>query len=165
MIALFLVFRLLPSCFTVLLLLLLVSINTAAAIAATKATPTPTQTSQGAPIVIIPAITGNILAVVSFLIGTSSFILGLRIQSASRTTKGLTSSSSTSSTLPYSLIYKYFELLILSLVIPSIIVNIWNTSSWKPFIYTRCSLFTTPFRSFNTSRSDIIFSHKVTCSV
>jgi hypothetical protein len=29
------------------------------------------QTSQGLPIVIIPAITGNILIVVSFLIGTS----------------------------------------------------------------------------------------------
>lgn len=29
------------------------------------------QTSQGLPIVIIPAITGNILTVVSFLIGTS----------------------------------------------------------------------------------------------
>ena len=38
------------------------------------------QTTQGLPIVFIPAVTGNILAVVSFLIGTSSFILGLRIQ-------------------------------------------------------------------------------------
>jgi hypothetical protein len=35
------------------------------------------QTSRGLPIVIIPGITGNILAVASFLIGTSSFILGL----------------------------------------------------------------------------------------
>ena len=40
------------------------------------------QTRQGAPIALIPGLTGNILATVSFLIGTSSFILGLRIQSA-----------------------------------------------------------------------------------
>jgi hypothetical protein len=35
---------------------------------------------------------------------------------------------------------------------------IWNTSSWKPFISRRCSLFTTPFCSFYTSRRSIIFS-------
>jgi preprotein translocase subunit YajC len=38
--------------------------------------------SQGSPIAIIPGLTGNVLAIVSFLIGTSSFILGLKIQSA-----------------------------------------------------------------------------------
>ena len=83
------------------------------------------QTAQGLPIVIVPAIIGNILAVVSFLIGTSSFILGLRIQSAARTTTtGSTSSSSSSSaTLPSSEMHKYFELLILALVIPSIGIN------------------------------------------
>jgi hypothetical protein len=42
----------------------------------------PQQTSQGAPLAIIPCLTQNILAIVSFLIETSSFILGLRIQSA-----------------------------------------------------------------------------------
>lgn len=34
------------------------------------------------PITLIPAITQNILTIVSFLIGTSSFILGLRMQNA-----------------------------------------------------------------------------------
>ena len=38
----------------------------------------PTETKI--PIVPIPAITQNILTIVSFLIGTSSFVLGLRIQ-------------------------------------------------------------------------------------
>ena len=40
------------------------------------------QTRTGAPLAIVPGLTGNILTAVSFLIGTSSFILGLRIQSA-----------------------------------------------------------------------------------
>jgi hypothetical protein len=82
------------------------------------------QTTQGLPIVFIPAVTGNILAVVSFLIGTSSFILGLRIQSAARTTT--TGSSSSSSTLPSSAMHKYFELLILALVIPAIGLNTYG---------------------------------------
>src|SRR5919201_3892523 len=85
--------------------------------AATAQQPQP-QTSQGLPVVIIPGITQNILTVVSFLIGTSSFILGLRIQSAARTTS-TTGSTSSSSTLPSSSMQKYFELLILALVIPS----------------------------------------------
>ena len=80
------------------------------------------QTAQGLPIVIVPAIIGNILAVVSFLIGTSSFILGLRIQSAARTTT-TGSTSSSSAKLPSSEMHKYFELLILALVIPSIGIN------------------------------------------
>jgi predicted secreted protein len=77
------------------------------------------QTSQGLPLVIIPGITGNILAVVSFLIGTSSFILGLRMQSAARTTTTGTTPSS-------SIMYKYFELLILALVVPSILINTYG---------------------------------------
>jgi|ERR1051325_511763 hypothetical protein len=86
------------------------------------------QTSQGAPVAIIPGLTGNILAIVSFLIGTSSFILGLRIQSAARTTATGSSSSSSSipSALPLSIMNKYFELLILALVIPSIVVIIYG---------------------------------------
>lgn len=83
------------------------------------------QTAQGLPIVIVPAIIGNILAVVSFLIGTSSFILGLRIQSAARTTT-TGSTSSSSATLPSSMMHKYFELLILALVIPSIGINAYG---------------------------------------
>ena len=86
------------------------------------------QTAQGLPIVLVPAIIGNILAVVSFLIGTSSFILGLRIQSAARTTTTTTtgSTSSSSATLPSSVMHKYFELLILALVIPSIGINAYG---------------------------------------
>jgi hypothetical protein len=97
---------------------------------ATAQQPQP-QTAQGLPVVIVPGITQNILTVVSFLIGTSSFILGLRIQSAGRTTTttGSTSSSSSSSsatTLPPSAMRKYFELLILALVIPSIGLNAYG---------------------------------------
>lgn len=79
------------------------------------------QTSQGAPLALIPGLTGNILTTVSFFIGTSSFILGLKIQSAVRI-----SSSSTQSTSPLSIINKYFDLLILTLVIPSIVINIYG---------------------------------------
>jgi hypothetical protein len=84
------------------------------------------QTAQGLPIVIVPAIIGNILAVVSFLTGTSSFILGLRIQSAARTTTTGSTSSSSSATLSSSEMHKYFELLILALVIPSIGINAYG---------------------------------------
>ena len=97
------------------------------------------QTAQGLPVVIVPAITGNILAVVSFLIGTSSFILGLRIQSAAKTTPTTTAtagstpssssqqpSASSTITLPLSTMHKYFEVLILALVIPSIGLNAYG---------------------------------------
>ena len=65
-----------------------------------------------APLPLIPGITGNVLTVVSFLIGTSSFIVGLRIQNATR-----------NPTSPSSSITKYFDLLILVLVIPAIIIS------------------------------------------
>jgi hypothetical protein len=85
------------------------------------------QTSQGVPIAIIPGLTGNILAIVSFLIGTSSFILGLRIQNAARTATGSSSSSSSiPSTLPLSMMNKYLDLLILTLVIPSVVIIIYG---------------------------------------
>ena len=73
------------------------------------------------PIVLIPAITQNILTIVSFLIGTSSFVLGLRIQHISR-------SSSSSSPL-WKIMNKYFDMLILALVIPAIILIIFGLSS------------------------------------
>ena len=79
-------------------------------------------THQGVPIALIPGLTGNILATVSFLIGTSSFILGLKIQSASR----IALTSTTQSISPLSIINKYFDLLILALVIPSIVINIYG---------------------------------------
>src|SRR5919197_4598347 len=96
---------------TVLLAAAILASTLQAATAQQQQQPQP-QTAQGLPVVIIPAITGNILAVVSFLIGTSSFILGLRIQSAAKTT---TTGSSSSSTLPSSEMHKYFELLVLAL--------------------------------------------------
>ncbi len=83
---------------------------------------------QGAPLAIIPSLTGNILATVSFLIGTSSFILGLRIQNAARITPSL-------STLPSSTINKYFDLLILALVIPSIVINIYGILTVENQLY------------------------------
>src|SRR5918912_1034975 len=75
--------------------------------------------------ILMSGIIGNILTIVSFLIGTSSFILGLRIQSSVKKTT-TTASTPSSSTLPSSLMNKYFELLILALVIPSIVINIYG---------------------------------------
>jgi hypothetical protein len=87
---------------------------------AQQSQPQAQQTTLGAPVVLIPAITQNILTIVSFLIGTASFILGLKIQSAARAT------SSTTSILPSSIINRYFDLLILALVVPSIAINIFG---------------------------------------
>jgi hypothetical protein len=70
------------------------------------------------PITLIPGLTQNVLTIVSLLIGTSSFILGLRIQNLARST----SSSSSSSII----MNKYFDLLILALVIPSVIIIIFG---------------------------------------
>ena len=67
-------------------------------------------TRLGAPLAVVPGITGNVLTVVSFLIGTSSFILGLRIQNATKPSS----------------ITRYFELLILALVVPAIFINIFG---------------------------------------
>lgn len=104
-----------------LLLLFILSVHTAAA-------QRQEQTSQGAPLVLIPAITGNILAIVSFLLGTSSFILGLKIQSAAKATTESTPTStpSTPSALSALTMHKYFDLLILALVIPSVAINIFG---------------------------------------
>ena len=68
------------------------------------------------PITLIPGLTQNVLTIVSLLIGTSSFILGLRIQNLARST------SSSSSII----MNKYFDLLILALAIPSIIIIIYG---------------------------------------
>ena len=70
------------------------------------------------PIVLIPAITQNILTIVSFLIGTSSFVLGLRIQHISR--------SASSSPPLWKIMNKYFDMLILALVIPAIVLIIFG---------------------------------------
>ena len=71
---------------------------------------------ENIPVTLIPAITQNILTIVSLLIGTSSFILGLRIQNLAR----LAASSSSI------MINKYMETLILALVIPSIFIIIFG---------------------------------------
>jgi hypothetical protein len=89
-------------------------------VGAQQSQPQAQQTTLGAPITLIPTITGNIFAIVSFLIGTSSFTLGLKIQSAARAT------SSTTSILPSSIINRYFDILILALVVPSIAINIYG---------------------------------------
>ena len=65
------------------------------------------QTRTGAPLAIVPGLTGNILTAVSFLIGTSSFILGLRIQSASKTAAAVRSRSSNESINAIIIIYNY----------------------------------------------------------
>jgi hypothetical protein len=80
-------------------------------------------TRLGAPLPIIPGITGNVLTVVSFLIGTSSFIMGLRIQNVAKTS-------------PTSSITKYFETLILALAVPAIIINIYGIFILGLHLYT-----------------------------
>lgn len=92
-------------------------------------------TSQGAPIAFIPGLTGNILATISFLIGTSAFLLGLRIQNASKTVIPPSSSTTSKSALPISIINKYFDLLILGLVLPSIVVDVYGILTVGSHLY------------------------------
>jgi hypothetical protein len=98
-------------------------------------------TRTGAPLTIVPCLTSNILTGVSFLIGTSSFILGLRIQSISKTIKtnsddvqtALPISSQSSS--PLTTITKYYEILILALVFPAIVINIYGILAVASHLY------------------------------
>jgi hypothetical protein len=77
-----------------------------------------TSQDSGPPVTLIHALTQNTLTIVSLLIGTSSFILGLRIQNLTR---------SSLNTSPTSILMnKYFELLILALVIPSVIIIVFG---------------------------------------
>jgi small-conductance mechanosensitive channel len=57
--------------------------------------------------VLVTGITQNLLTVVSFLVGTTAFILGLTIQTASRLTATMNS---------------YFKTMILALLIPAIVI-------------------------------------------
>jgi hypothetical protein len=66
-------------------------------------------TNQGVPITIIPALAQNILTIGGLLIGIAVFTLGLRIQRPTRTTTGSTP-----------IMKKYFDLLILALIIPAV---------------------------------------------
>jgi hypothetical protein len=95
--------------FVIMLLFLAIEDNT---VRAQQQSQTAQPTRLGTPIAI--AITGNVLTVVSFLIGTSSFIMGLRIQNVTKATSSLSSS-----------ITKYFEILILALIIPAIIIILY----------------------------------------
>jgi hypothetical protein len=71
------------------------------------------------PVTLIPAITQNILTIVSLLIGTSSFVLGLRIQNLAKPASSTASPS-------LILINTYMDTLILALVIPSIAIIIFG---------------------------------------
>jgi hypothetical protein len=71
------------------------------------------------PVTLIPAITQNILTIVSLLIGTSSFVLGLRIQNLAKPASSTASPS-------LILINRYMDTLILALVIPSIVIIIFG---------------------------------------
>jgi hypothetical protein len=62
---------------------------------------------------IITSLTDNLLTVVSFLIGTSSFVLGLRLQNLSKSGAN-------------SIINKYFSILILALIVPSVIITAYG---------------------------------------
>lgn len=94
-------------------------------------------TRTGAPLNILPGLTSNILTGVSFLIGTSSFILGLRIQSISKTIMPLDDSTKTRQPIspPSTTITKYYELLILALVLPAIVINIYGILAVASHLY------------------------------
>jgi hypothetical protein len=83
-------------------------------------------TRQGFPISIIPSLSGNVLGMVSFLLGTSSFVLGQRIYSARSASTSSTPPSSPTPTLAATLLDKYFEILILALVVPALVINIYG---------------------------------------
>ena len=68
-------------------------------------------TSQSTNTTLITSITQNLLTVVAFLLGTSSFILGLNIQNVSRLTNVMNN---------------YLKILILALVFPAIFINIYG---------------------------------------
>ena len=94
-------------------------------------------TRTGAPLNIVPGLTSNILTGVSFLIGTSSFILGLRIQSVAKTIVAVDDSVKTGQPIasPSTTITRYYELLILALVLPSIVINIYGILAVASHLY------------------------------
>lgn len=93
-------------------------------------------TKQGAPVAVIPGITGNVLSTVSFLIGTSSFILGLKIQNVVKTFKSRDPTKDTTIiNYPLDKVNKYYEILILALVIPAIMTNIFGIMVVENHLY------------------------------
>lgn len=94
-------------------------------------------TRTGAPLNIVPGLTSNILTGVSFLIGTSSFILGLRIQSIHKSLKTIDNSNQleNSTISPSTTVTKYYELLILALVFPAIVINVYGILAVASHLY------------------------------
>ena len=70
--------------YSLVVLLLFLTIQNST-VSAQKQNQTVQFTRLGVPISVVPGITGNVLTVVSFLVGTSSFLVGLRIQNATGT--------------------------------------------------------------------------------
>ena len=95
-------------------------------------------TRTGVPLTIVPGLTSNILTGVSFLIGTSSFILGLRIQSASKTITPIDNRAQTGrpTLSPSTTITRDYELLILALVFPAIVINIYGILAVASHLYS-----------------------------
>ncbi|HYF99501.1 MAG TPA: hypothetical protein VD815_05380 [Candidatus Saccharimonadales bacterium] len=92
-------------------------------------------TRTGAPLTIVPGLTSNILTGVSFLIGTSSFILGLRIQNINKTMTTTEDDNQKKISSPSTTITKYYELLILALVFPAIVINIYGILAVASHLY------------------------------
>ena len=96
-------------------------------------------TRTGAPLNIVPGLTSNILTSVSFLIGTSSFNLGLRIQSTSKAIVTVDDTAKKTGQQPIASqltsITKYYELLILALVLPAIVINIYGILAVASHLY------------------------------
>ena len=92
-------------------------------------------TRTGAPLTIVPGLTSNILTGVSFLIGTSSFILGLRIQNINKTMTTTEDDSQKKISSPSTTITKYYELLILALVFPAIVINVYGILAVASHLY------------------------------
>jgi hypothetical protein len=68
-------------------------------------------TNSGGNATIATSVTQNLLTVVALLLGTSSFILGLSIQNSSKLTSTMN---------------KYFRILILAMVFPSLVIIIYG---------------------------------------
>lgn len=92
-------------------------------------------TRTGAPLTIVPGLTSNILTGVSFLIGTSSFILGLRIQNINKIMTTTEDDNQKKISSPSTTITKYYELLILALVFPAIVINIYGILAVASHLY------------------------------
>ena len=82
------------------------------------------QSSITTPIAVVPLIMQNLLTLICFLFLACYFVVGLRIQSAARTTTESTSQSSSPS--HRSVIDEYFLVLILSSLVPALIVTIYG---------------------------------------